>query len=47
MSGDKDRGAELPDVPSQSLVQLDEEMGVGVFCLGLSLGNPGLIQVPM
>lgn len=46
MSGDRDRGAELPDVPSQSLVQLDEEMG-RLFCLGLSLGNPGLIQVPM
>lgn len=45
-SGDRDRGAELPDVPSQSLVQLDEEMGRG-FCLDLSLGNPDLIQMSM
>lgn len=50
LSGDRDTGAELLRVSFQSVVKLDEEMR-RVLCLGLglilSLGNPGLIQVPV
>lgn len=50
MSGDRDRGAELPGVPCQSLVKSDEMMGgcsAWALSLGPSPGSPGLTQVLM